>query len=233
MDTSSGLSPPQPSKNMSSLVDDTKSVENLVKKSEITTNGKNTESLTEVTTTTTMDTSTAGSDTDAKKKSKKQLHTCIIKLTELSNVEREWRLTSQSSSSNSTNSANVCNSSSESHYNMQIRPSLPHRGRTTKHKHPVVNYTEHNTKDNTNESDFEPVFKRMPPLDNKSYPSATCIVMQKEIENNKANKADMNHNVGAQSPANGSVSTTLPVATLNPNNQMIKLTLCSKTQQQL
>ena len=62
----------------------------------------------------------------------------------------------------------------------------------------------------------------MPPLDNKSYPSATHIAVQKESENNKANKADINHNVGTQSSTDIGTPATLPVATVNPNDQNVK-----------
>ena len=51
-----------------------------------------------------------------------------------------------------------------------------------------VNYTEQGVKDSGNDSDFEPVLKPQPPLDNKSYPTPTRIAMQKEIELNKATK---------------------------------------------
>ena len=43
-------------------------------------------------------------------------------------------------------------------------------------------------KDSGNDSDFEPVLKPQPPLDNTSYPTPTRIAMQKEIELNKVTK---------------------------------------------
>ena len=66
-------------------------------------------------------------------------------------------------------------------------PAAP-RGRSTGRKRPVVNYTEHGTQDMCTDSDFEPVLKLPQPLDNKSYPSASHIAIQREIDNKKANK---------------------------------------------
>ena len=43
-------------------------------------------------------------------------------------------------------------------------------------------------KDSGKDSDFEPVLKPQPPLDNKSHPKPSQIAMQKEIELNKATK---------------------------------------------
>ena len=52
----------------------------------------------------------------------------------------------------------------------------------------MVNYAEQGVKDSGHNSDFEPVLKPQPPLDNKSYPTPTRITMQREMELDKANK---------------------------------------------
>ena len=60
--------------------------------------------------------------------------------------------------------------------------------RPSRKRRRVVNYTEQGVKDSGNDSDFEPVLKPQPLLDNKSYPTPTRIAMQKEIELKKATK---------------------------------------------
>ena len=47
------------------------------------------------------------------------------------------------------------------------------------------------TNDSGHDSDFEPVLKPQPPLDNKSYPTSSRITIQKEIELNRANKRNL------------------------------------------
>ena len=120
---------------------------------------------------------------------KNRLKRCIIKLTELSNSDREKWLSGENSSSRPRRTTDSIESSdsSRSRYNMRSRPNPTH-------KHPVrmtwpkINYTEHGTKDSSCDSDFEPVLKPPTPLDNKSHPTPSRIAMQKEIELNKAAK---------------------------------------------
>ena len=118
---------------------------------------------------------------------KNKLKLCIIKLTELSNSDREKWLSGDNSSSlaNRTIESIESSGSSESRYNMRSRPNSTHRCpvRTTG---PTINYTKHGMKDSSHDSDFEPVPKPPTPLDNKSHPTPSRIAMQKEIELNKA-----------------------------------------------
>ena len=72
----------------------------------------------------------------------------------------------------------------------------------TGRKRSLVNYKEDGFKDSSRDSDYEAVLKPPPPLDNKSYPSASRIATQHLIEMNRANKQ-------TKSPENGS----LPAAT--------------------
>ena len=120
---------------------------------------------------------------------KNRLKQCIIKLTELSNSDREKWLSGESSSSwsNRTTESIESSDSSGSRYNMRSRPNSTCKCpvRTTR---PKINYTEHRMKDSSHDSDFEPVLKPLTPLDNKSHPTPSRITMQKEIELNKATK---------------------------------------------
>ena len=120
---------------------------------------------------------------------KNRLKWCIIKLTELSNSDREKWLSGETSSSRSNRTTESIESSdsSRSRYNMRSRPNSTHKHpvRTTR---PKINYTEHGIKDSSCDSDFEPVLKPPTPLDNKSHPTPSRIAMQKEIELNKATK---------------------------------------------
>ena len=122
---------------------------------------------------------------------KNKLKQCIIKLTELSNSDREKWLSGDNSTSleNRTTESIESSGSSESRYNMRSRPNSTHRClvRTTR---PTINYTEHGMKDSSHNSDSEPVPKPPTPLDNKSHPTLSRIATQKEIELNKATKCN-------------------------------------------
>ena len=100
---------------------------------------------------------------------KNRLKRCIIKLTELSNSDREKWLSGENSSSRSSRTTDSIESSdsSGSRYNMRSRPNSTrkHPVRTTR---PKINYTKHGMKDSSLDSDFEPVLKPLTPLDNKS-----------------------------------------------------------------
>ena len=119
------------------------------------------------------------------------MKSCIIKLTELSSSEREQWLTNSNTSSspkiNRTTKSVDSVSSTESHYNMRSRPASFHR-RATRKSQPKINYNEQGVKDSRQDSDFEPVLKLQPPLDNKRNPTSSRIAIQREIELNKASK---------------------------------------------
>ena len=132
--------------------------------------------------------STANSDTNQNKCN--CLRSCIIRLTKLSNIERDQWLSGSSHSTNTSaetegNSSNV----SDSRYNMHARPpSTESSTRSTGRKQAAVNYKEHGTQDSGYDSDYEVTPKPPQPLDNKIYPSASRMTTQHMIENNKANK---------------------------------------------
>ena len=118
-----------------------------------------------------------------------RLKQCIIKLTELSNSDREKWLSGENSSSrlSITTDSIESSDSSVSRYNMRSRPN-PRHEHPARRTRPKINYTEHGAKDSSRDSNFEPVLKPPTPLDNKSYPTPSRIAMQKEIELNKAAK---------------------------------------------
>ena len=155
------------------------------------------------------------SDESRKSANKARLKSCIIKLTELSNSEHEKWLTSESGSTQTYISVESVehSTSSGSRYNMRSRPT-PVSARPTRRKQTIVNYTEQGMKDSGHDSDFEPVLKPQPPLDNKSYPTPTQITIQREIILNKANKR--------------SAISTLPDAT-EPVQKSSKITVDSKS----
>ena len=122
-----------------------------------------------------------------------RLKSCIIQLTELSNQERDkWMSGSNQSASklNSTNdTGHDSTSSSNSRYNMRIRPGTSeHTNWKTGRKKPPVNYRESGVLESGHDSDYEVKLKPLPPLGNKSYPSASRIATQHIIESNRANK---------------------------------------------
>ena len=98
---------------------------------------------------------------------RKHLKTCIIRLTELSNQEREqWMIGSSQTTSTpaSTSSANKESSTgtNDSRYNMHARPcSSVTSNRSTSQKRTVVNYDEQGTQDSGHDSDYE--IKLKPP----------------------------------------------------------------------
>ena len=103
---------------------------------------------------------------------------CIIKLTELSNSDREKWLSGENSSSRSSRTTESIESSdsSGSRYNMRSRPNST-RKRPVRTTWPKINYTKHGMKDSSCDSDFEPVLKPLTPLDNKSHPTPSRIAM--------------------------------------------------------
>ena len=121
------------------------------------------------------------------------LKSCIIQLTELSNQERDKWMSGSSQSASKLNSTNDTEhdstTSSNSRYNMRIRPGTSENtNRTTGRKRPPVNYRESSVLESGHDSDYEVKLKPLPPLDNKSYPSASRIATQHIIESNRANK---------------------------------------------
>ena len=122
-----------------------------------------------------------------------RLKSCIIQLTELSNQERDKWMSGTSQSASKLNSTNDTEhdstTSSNSRYNMRIRPGTSdNTNRTTGRKRPPVNYRESFVMESGHDSDYEVKLKPLPPLDNKSYPSASRIATQHIIESNRANK---------------------------------------------
>ena len=130
---------------------------------------------------TTSISSTEQSSEETKKSVKKaRLKSCIIKLTELSNSEREKWATSENSSPKLNNSIDSTESlnSSGSRYNMRSRPTpTPINVRPSRRKRTIVNYKEQMMNDSGHDSDFEPILKPQPPLDNKSYPTPSRMAI--------------------------------------------------------
>ena len=130
-------------------------------------------------------------DSSVSSKTKRaQLKSCIIKLTELSNQERnKWMSGSSQSTSTMMDTDDKSTTSSNSRYNMHARPiPTDNTNRTTGRKRPVVNYSEQGVQDSGRDSDCEAKLKPPQPLDNKSYPSASRITTQCVIESNRAIK---------------------------------------------
>ena len=171
----------------------------------------------------------------------RQLKTCIIRLTELSNQEQEqW----MSGSSQTTSTPSLTSSSNDgsstgtndSGYNMHARHRTPVT-RSTGRKRATVNYAEQGTQDSGCDSDYEAKMKPQQPLDNKSYPSASRIATQHVIETNRASKQTSTLNTlalpAATEPVQGPVqvnkqttdNNVLPEAT----NDVDALTIPDKT----
>ena len=136
----------------------------------------------------------------------RRLKTCIIRLMELSNQEREqWMSgTSQTTSTPSLTSSSYDGSSAstnDSRYNMRVRLRTPVT-RSTGRKRASVNYVEQGAHGSGCDSDYEAKLKPQQPLDNKSYPSVSWIATQWVIETNRASKQTMMPN-----------TITLPAAT--------------------
>ena len=149
-----------------------------------------------------------------------RLKHCIIKLTELSNSDREKWLSGENSSSKTSRTTDSMESSdsSVSRYNMRSRPSPRHKC-PARRTQPKINYTEHGAKDSSRDSNFEPVLKPLTPLNNKSHPTPSRIAMQKEIKLNKA--AKRNHMTAfqdeSQLPNNSNKATGLVNKAAKPN----------------
>ena len=165
------------------------------------------------------------------------LKTCIIRLTELSNQEREQWMTGISRSTSISTPSEKDESSTganDSRYNMRARPcpSVP-SNRLTGRKQTIVNYKEQGIQDSGCDSDYEINLRPPQPLDNKSFPSASRIATERVIETNRANKHTKRPNDGslpaATVPLRKSSCTTkqnkdskvLPEATAGPNSVTI------------
>ena len=123
---------------------------------------------------------------------RRRLKTCIIRLIELSNQEREQWMSGSSQTTSTPSSTSSSNDGSstgtnDSRYNMRARHRTPVT-RLTIRKRAMVNYAEQGTQDSGQDSDYEAKLKPQQPLDNKSYPSASQIATQHVIETNRASK---------------------------------------------
>ena len=115
-----------------------------------------------------------------KENSKRQnLKDCIIQLTELSRAEwNRWLPESEKTPANIDNKV----------YEMRNHNKNINR-RYSSRKRKSVNYTDQ-TKDNDQDSDYEPKIPPQPPLDNKKYPSAHRMAIQQGILSNKTRKTE-------------------------------------------
>ena len=113
-----------------------------------------------------------------KENSKRQnLKDSIIQLTELSKTEWDrWLPESEKAPANIDNKV----------YEMHSRNKNINR-RYSSRKRKSVNYTDQ-TKDNDQDSDYEPKIPPPPPLDNKKYPSTHRMAIQQGILSNKTSK---------------------------------------------
>ena len=146
--------------------------------------------------------STGNSVTNLSKRD--HLKLCIIRLTELSNKERNcWMSSSSHSTTTTSETEGTSASTNDTRYNMRARPSPSESSnRSTGRKRVVVNYGEHGHQDSGCDSNYEATLKPPQPLDNKRYPSASRMATQCMIEANKGNKQPKGLNGGS-----------LPVAT--------------------
>ena len=119
-----------------------------------------------------------------------RLKSCIIQLMELSNQERDQWMSGSSKSASKLDSTDADSDiSRNSRYNMRIRPSTDENtNRTSGRRRPPINYRESSVPESALDSDYEAKLKPLPPLDNKSYPSASRIATQHIIASNRANK---------------------------------------------
>ena len=158
------------------------------------------------------------------------------KLTELSSSEREQWLTNSNISSspkiNRTTKLVDSVSSTESRYNMRSRPASFHR-RATRKTRPKINYNEQGVKDSGQDSDFEPVLKLQPPLDNKRNPTLSRIAIQREIELNKASKCSASKAFPdvTNAPKKNSSDTGVPQVPQTPKNSLPSPSLSLSTPQ--
>ena len=147
----------------------------------------------------------------------KRLETCIIRLTELSNQEREqWMSGSGQTTStpSSTSSANDESSTgtNDSRYNMRARQhTSATSNRSTGRKRATVNYAEQGNQDSGHDSDYEAKLKPPQPLDKKSYPSASRIATHRVIETNRASKQTSTPNTCSLPVATEPVQGTLQI----------------------
>ena len=106
------------------------------------------------------------------------LKACIIQLTELSKAERDRWLPESAKTP-----AKVKNNVYEMHnHNKNSNQRYSSRKRKS------VNYTDQTKDDNDQDSDYEPKMSPPPPLDNKKYPSANRMAIQRGILSNKTSK---------------------------------------------
>ena len=127
------------------------------------------------------------------------LKSCMMRLTELSNKERDhWMSSSSRSTTTTSETEEMSASTNDSRYNMRARP-LPSEpsNRSTGRKCAVVNYREHGHQDSGCGSDYEATPKPPQPLDNKSHISASRMATQRLIETNKAKKQTKRPNNGS------------------------------------
>ena len=98
-----------------------------------------------------------------------RLKSCIIKLTELSNKERNhWMSSSSHSMTTTPEMDGTSTSTNDSRYNMRARPPPSESGtRSTGRKRAVVNYRELGHQDSGHDSDYEATLKPPQPLDIK------------------------------------------------------------------
>ena len=177
--------------------------------------------------------SSSVTDSSVSSKTKRaHLKSCIIKLTELSNQERnKWMSGSSQSTPRMMDTDDNSTTSSNSRYNMRARPAQTEKtNRTTGRKKPVVNYNEQGVQDSGRDSDYEAKLKPPQPLDNKSYPSASRIAMQRVIESNRTIKQtkqsalpdETDPNLKPVQADHGQTEMeTLPDATPNPSLQSV------------
>ena len=110
---------------------------------------------------------------------RQNLKDCIIQLTKLSKAEwARWLPESEKAPANIDNKV----------YELHNRNKNINR-RYSSRKRKSVNYTDQ-TKDNEQDSDYEPKIPPPPPLDNKKYPSAHRMAIQQGILSNKTSKTE-------------------------------------------
>ena len=101
---------------------------------------------------------------------------CIIRLTELSKAEWEKCLMDEEASLKNT-----------PRYDMHDRNLMANR-RLSSSNRKNINYSDHNTRENKQDSDYEPVQLPPIPFNNKRYPCMNRVAMQQEILLSKTNK---------------------------------------------
>ena len=90
-----------------------------------------------------------------------ELKTCIIRLTELSKAEWDkWLMNDETTPKNSPR------------YDMHNRNSIPNRRQSSRNRK-NINYSDHNTRENNQDSDYEPNLPPPVPLNNRSKSAKT------------------------------------------------------------